>query len=207
MNPSTQSGAGTGWSLTALAIPDVKLIVSPRRGDARGFFSETWRASLLNDWVGDATFVQENHVYSAAPLTMRGLHFQAPPHAQAKLIRVIHGAIFDVAVDLRRGSPTYGRHVTTVLSRENWRQVWIPAGFAHGYCTLEPDTEITYKVTAPYAPAHERGLRWDDPALGIAWPAARDSLVMAARDDTWPGLDALPGYFAAADRDDAGRRP
>lgn len=178
-------------------IPDVKLLQPPRHSDARGFLSEVWRADTMRDLVGEATFVQENHAYSAAPFTMRGLHFQIPPSAQAKLIRVTHGAIFDVAVDLRRGSPTYGRHVTATLSRENWRQIWIPAGFAHGYCTLEPDTEIIYKLTACYDPAQERGLRFDDPALAIQWPVEPSKMILVDRDRRWPDFATLPAHFEA----------
>ena len=113
---------------------------------------------------------------------MRGLHFQAPPHAQAKLVRVLRGAIFDVAVDIRIGSPTYGQHVSAVLSAANWQQLWIPTGFAHAFCTLRPDTEVLYKVTDYYAPACDRGLRWNDPALAIPWPVAAEAAILSSKD-------------------------
>ena len=153
-----------------LEIPDVKLITPQRFYDERGFFSETYNRQRLAEFGIEADFVQDNHSFSSAKGVVRGLHFQVSPHAQGKLVRVTRGAIFDVALDIRRGSPTYGRHVSTVLSAENWAQLWIPVGFAHGFCTLEPNTEVLYKTTAYYAPECSRGIKWDDPALGIAWP-------------------------------------
>lgn len=126
---------------------------------------------------------------------MRGLHFQKPPHAQGKLVRVARGAIFDVAVDIRRGSPTYGRHVTAVLSAENWAQLWVPAGFAHGFCTLEPDTEVLYKVTDYYTPECDCGLRWNDPELGIEWPVKRDEAIVSDKDRSHPALADLEPVF------------
>jgi dTDP-4-dehydrorhamnose 3,5-epimerase len=154
------------------------LLLEPRRfEDARGFFSEVWK----DDWLaqlGVATrFVQDNHSLSRTVGTVRGLHFQRPPSAQGKLVRCVRGAIFDVAVDLRRGSPTYGRHVTAELSADNWRQLWIPRGFAHGLCTLTADTEVLYKVDAPYDAAADAAIRWDDPALGIDWPVIGEALL------------------------------
>ena len=135
--------------------------------------------------------MQDNHSLSKPAGVVRGLHFQLPPFAQGKLVRVLRGAVFDVAVDLRPGSPTWGRHAATTLSADNWAQLWIPPGFAHGFATLEPDTEIAYKVTADHSAAHDRGLAWDDPALGIAWPVAPEAAVLSPKDRTHPRLADL----------------
>jgi dTDP-4-dehydrorhamnose 3,5-epimerase len=132
---------------------------------------------------------------SVAAGTVRGLHFQVPPRAQDKLVRVTRGSVFDVAVDLRRGAPTYGRHVAVTLSAANWEQVFIPRGFAHGYCSLEPDTEVLYKVTDYYSPEHDRGLLWNDPALGVKWPVPAEAALVSERDRRHPTLAALPDYF------------
>lgn len=178
-----------------LDLPGLALITPRRHGDARGFFSEVWRDDLLSPH-GIGGFVQDNHSWSAERFTVRGLHFQAPPKAQGKLVRCTRGSVLDVAVDLRQGSPTYGRHVAATLSRESWAMLWIPVGFAHGFCTLEPDTEILYKVTAPYDPAHDRGLAFDDPALGIDWPVGRADAVLSPKDAAWPRLADLAPAFA-----------
>jgi dTDP-4-dehydrorhamnose 3,5-epimerase len=158
-----------------LEIPDVKLVSPARFQDARGFLSEVYNKQAFASAGIDTEFVQDNHSASEEPNTVRGLHFQSPPFAQAKLVRVVRGAAFDVAVDLRRGSPTYGRHVSAVLSAEAWNQMFIPHGFAHGFCTLEPDTEVVYKLSAYHAREHDMGLYWNDPDLGIAWPVAAAS--------------------------------
>ena len=181
--------------VTRLAIPDVRLITPVKHGDHRGFFSETYNSQAFAAAGIDANFVQDNQSLSAEVGTLRGLHFQVPPRAQAKLLRVIHGAVFDVAVDLRCGSPTYGRHVTATISAAAWNQIYIPAGFAHGFCTLEPDTEVIYKVSDFYAPEAEQGLAWDDPDLAIAWPAEAGAVVLSARDRTWPRLRDLSRVF------------
>lgn len=177
-------------------IPEV-LIVTPKKfGDHRGFFSETWNKRTFAEATGVADdFVQDNHSLSAETGVIRGLHFQSPPHAQGKLVRVTRGSILDVAVDIRTGSPTFGRHVGVELSVENWRQLWVPPGFAHGFCTLEPDTEVQYKVTGFYAPDNDHGLAFDDPALKIAWPVKPADAVLSDKDRKHPRLADLPAYF------------
>lgn len=181
--------------VTLLDIPEVKLIRMKRFGDHRGFFSETWnRAAFEQAGIG-ADFLQDNHSLSATPGTLRGLHFQIPPFAQAKLVRVSRGAVFDVAVDIRRGSPSYGRWVGAVLSAEEWNQMFIPRGFAHGFVTLEPDTEVQYKVDAPYAPEHDRGVLWNDPEIAVVWPLDGREPVLSAKDEKLPRLADIPAYF------------
>lgn len=173
------------------SISDVLLITPARFGDARGFFSETFRKSALAEAGFEREFVQDNHVASPQRGTTRGLHFQVTPHAQDKLLRVVRGAILDVAVDLRPGSPTFGRHVAAELSADNGRQLLVPQGFAHGYQTLTDESEVLYKVTAYYAPNAERGLLWSDPALGIAWPVGARQAQVNARDEALPSLAEL----------------
>jgi dTDP-4-dehydrorhamnose 3,5-epimerase len=179
----------------AEGLPAVRVILPRRHQDARGYFSEIWRADELAAAGLSAPFVQENHAMSRAAGTIRGLHFQIGGSAQGKLIRCPRGSILDVAVDIRRGSPTFQRHVTALLSAENCKQLYVPAGFAHGYCTLEPDTEVIYKVTAYYDPGAERGVIWNDPAIGIAWPVAADEAILTGRDRTYPRLAELPDFF------------
>ena len=178
-----------------LSIPDVKIVRPQKHGDARGFFSETYNRQTLAEAGIDLTFVQDNHTFSAEPGTLRGLHFQTPPFAQDKLVRVVRGSILDVAVDLRAGSPSFGHHVSVVISAETWNQILVPIGFAHGLLTLEPDTEVLYKVTAVYAPEHEKGLRWNDPALGIDWPVSAAQVRLSAKDQVQPLLAELPTCF------------
>ena len=168
------------------AIPEVKIVTPKKHGDARGFFSEVYKQS---DWKAaglDLSFVQDNHSYSAPAGTLRGLHFQIDPAGQDKLIRVVRGRILDVAVDLRRSSPFFGKHVAVELSAENWRQLLVPIGFAHGFVTLEPDTEVQYKVTDYYVPAAEGGVLWHDPDLGIEWPVKIADATVSARDKDLP---------------------
>jgi len=174
--------------VSEMAIPDVKMLAPARHGDVRGFFSETWNGAALAAAGIVAEFVQDNHALSRQAHTVRGLHWQAAPAEQGKLIRVSRGAIFDVAVDLRGHSPTFGHHVSATISEENWHQVWIPPGFAHGYCTLAPDTEVIYKVTAPWEPKLERGLLWCDPDLAIDWPVDLSSAVLSPRDQSLPAF-------------------
>jgi dTDP-4-dehydrorhamnose 3,5-epimerase len=188
--------------IPAQGMPAVREIVPARYRDARGFFSEVWREDAMRNAGLDIRFVQENHALSQAMGTIRGLHFQIGRAAQAKLVRCPRGSILDVAVDIRRGSPTFGRHTAVVLSAENWKQLYVPAGFAHGYCTLEPETEVLYKVTAYYDPPSERGLAWDDPDLGIAWPVGTGQAVLAAKDRTYPRLAELPDFFPVSEYPD-----
>lgn len=178
-----------------LPIADVKLISPKKFSDGRGFFSETWNERALEAAGLQVRFVQDNHAYSKPAGTVRGLHFQLPPLAQDKLIRVTRGAIMDVAVDIRRSSPTFGQYVSAVLSAENWQQLWVPKGFAHGYCTLEPETEVIYKVTGYYSPAHDRGIMWDDPGIGIDWPVARDAAHVSGKDKMQPALGDATQLF------------
>jgi dTDP-4-dehydrorhamnose 3,5-epimerase len=180
-----------------LAIPDVKLIRTQNRfADPRGYFAETY---ARRDFAaaGIATdFVQDNEVLSVAAGTVRGLHFQSPPFAQAKLVRTVRGRILDVAVDLRRSSPSYRRHVAVELDDRGGEQLLVPAGFAHGYCTLQADTLVSYKVDKVYAPDYDHGIDWSDPSLGIAWPVDRASAVVSDRDRALPRLDDGKIYFA-----------
>jgi len=177
------------------ALWEVKIVVTRRIGDDRGFFSEVWNSRDFSSVGSDAAFVQDNHVRSPVRGTLRGLHYQIPPAAQGKLVRVTRGAIFDVAVDIRRGSPTFGSHAGAVLSADNWHQLWVPVGFAHGYCTLEDDTEVQYKVTDYYSPSHERGIDWNDPALMIPWPVPAATATVAERDRQWPRLAGQSDLF------------
>ncbi|KQP58765.1 dTDP-4-dehydrorhamnose 3,5-epimerase [Methylobacterium sp. Leaf399] len=176
-------------------IPAVKRVVPVRHGDARGWFSETFRADVLADAGIANVFVQDNQSFSAPQGTIRGLHFQIAPAAQAKLIRVLSGSILDVAVDLRRASPTFGRHVAVRLDAENGEQLFVPAGFAHGFCTLEPGTMVAYKVDAYYSRAHDRALAWNDPEVGIAWPVAEAEAQLSDKDRVAPRLSDLPDLF------------
>lgn len=177
------------------ALPDVKIIEPKRLGDQRGFFSETYSKPAFLAVGIDLDFVQDNHSLSERVGTLRGLHFQSAPYAQDKLVRCPRGRMLDVAVDIRRGSPTFGAHVAVELSADNWRQLLVPKGFAHGFITLEPDTEVFYKITAAYSPAHDHGLAYDDPALNIAWPLPPGGPVLSDKDRLHPKLADLPAYF------------
>jgi dTDP-4-dehydrorhamnose 3,5-epimerase len=181
--------------ITDLAIPGVKLIEPFVHGDARGFLMETFRQSAIAAAGGPRSFVQDNQTLSTARFTVRGMHFQIPPHAQAKLVRVLRGSILDVAVDIRVGSPTFRRHVAVELGAGNRRQLLVPAGCAHGFCTLEPDTEVFYKIDREFAREAERGFHWRDPCLDAVWPVGPEEAVLSERDRALPALAALPEFF------------
>lgn len=179
----------------ALKIPDVKLIRTPRFSDPRGYFCETFQHSDFGAQGLTCDFLQDNQSSSAQSGTMRGLHFQRPPFAQAKLIRVLRGSILDVAVDLRRSSPSFGRYVAVELNDRDNEQLLVPAGFAHGFCTLEPDTVVFYKVDQVYSAAHDGGINWADPGLGIQWPVAAGAATLSDKDRTLPMLADLTSIF------------
>ncbi len=178
-----------------LAIPDVILVVPPRFADARGHFSETYNEARFAAAGIGAHFIQDNQSLSRAKGTIRGLHCQLAPNVQGKLVRCLRGAIWDVAVDIRGGSPSYGQHVAAVLSAETGAQLWVPGGFLHGFCTLEPDTEVLYKVTAPYDRAAERGVIWNDPSLALPWPVAPGEAVLSEKDTQLPGFAEATAWF------------
>jgi dTDP-4-dehydrorhamnose 3,5-epimerase len=189
--------ARSNGNVTARALPiSGPLLLTVRRfGDHRGFLMETYsRRDFTAVGVPDE-FVQDNHSLSAAAGTLRGMHFQLPPRAQAKLVRVLRGAILDVVVDLRRSSPTFGRHASVKLTAEGGEQSYVPAGFAHGFCTLEPNTEVAYKVTDHYAPELDRGLAWDDPDLALPWPTLPGGPTLSDKDRKHPRLRDLPDLF------------
>jgi dTDP-4-dehydrorhamnose 3,5-epimerase len=179
-----------------LDISDVLLITPTKHGDDRGFFSETFRADAAVDAGIILPFVQDNHVLSTQKGVLRGLHFQSPPRAQGKLVRCHRGTILDVAVDIRTGSPTYGRHVAVELSQSNWQQLWVPPGFAHGYVTLSDECEVIYKVTDYYAPAHDHGIAWNDPALAIDWRICESDVILSDKDRLQKPLADAPSYFS-----------
>jgi len=176
-------------------IADVVVIEPKKFGDARGYFMETFRQSLFAEHIGPTEFVQDNQSLSAEAGTIRGLHFQLEPKAQGKLVRCIAGALLDVTVDIRKGSPSFGEYVAVELTAENGRQLWVPPGFAHGFCTLLPNTEISYKVTEYYSPEHDRGILWSDPALKIDWPVDREKAILSDKDRKQPLLVDLDGSF------------
>jgi dTDP-4-dehydrorhamnose 3,5-epimerase len=184
-----------GFAISSLEIADVKLVKPDKFGDHRGFFSEVYNKGDLAKIGVAIDFVQDNHSLSGDKGTVRGLHYQAPPFAQDKLVRVVRGAIFDVAVDLRRGSPTYGEHVSAVLSASEWTQILVPVGFAHGFMTLEPDTEVIYKVSNYYAPEHDYGVLWNDPQLRIEWPLPEGDAILSDKDRNQPRFSELVSPF------------
>lgn len=178
-----------------LAIPGLLLITPKVHRDPRGFFVESYvQRTLAAQGLGDH-FVQDNHALSRDAGVVRGLHLQAPPVPQGKLVRVTRGSIYDVAVDVRHGSPTFGKHVAVTLTAENFQQLWVPPGFLHGYATLKPDTEVIYKVTGYYAPECDRGVMWNDPALGIQWPVVTTAAILSAKDQANRPLAEHPVYF------------
>jgi len=177
------------------AIADVKIIELKVFGDHRGWFCESFKETDWADVMAADRFIQDNQSFSSAPFTLRGIHFQKPPAAQAKLIQVLRGEIFDVAIDLRRNSPTFGNWTATTLKAGDGRQFFIPVGFGHAFLTLMPDSLIQYKVTAPYSPAAEGGLMWNDSAFGIEWPIAGVSPILSERDKAWPKLSQQTELF------------
>ena len=183
-------------TVTPTAIPDVILLTPRRFRDERGWFAETYSTRSFAPALGDIVFVQDNQAFSTARGTLRGLHFQRPPHPQAKLIRVLKGSIFDVTVDLRSGSPTYGRWVGVALTADAGEQLFVPHGFAHGYCTLEPHTEVAYKVDGFYAPDCDAGLAWDDPTLAIKWPSPPHEAILSGKDKTLPAFKDFISPFS-----------
>ena len=182
--------------LQSCDLAGLKLIIPKHIGDERGYFAETFRADMFAQHCGDHAFVQDNESLSAKAGTIRGLHFQSAPHSQGKLVRCTAGALFDVAVDICQGSPTYGQWVAETLTPDNGKQLWIPAGFAHGFCTLEPNTVIAYKVTDYYSAECDKGLAWDDPAIGIDWPEAANPDTLSGKDRNQPFLANLPTFFS-----------
>jgi dTDP-4-dehydrorhamnose 3,5-epimerase len=175
---------------------DGPLLLTPaRHGDARGFFSEVFRQDRFDAAAGQTVFVQDNHSRSGKKGVIRGLHYQAPPAAQGKLVRVTRGAVYDVAVDARRASPTYGRHVGVELSEGNWRQLWVPPGFLHGFCTLTEDVEFLYKVTSYYSPEHDGAVAFDDPEIGIDWPLGGAEPLVSDKDRRAPRFAEMPQIF------------
>ncbi len=178
------------------SLPDVKVICPRKHADERGFFSEVYRSDWRELFSIDGDFMQDNHAFTRDVGVLRGLHYQTPPFAQDKLVRVVRGAIWDVVVDIRRGSATYGCWAGVEVSAENWKQVLVPRGFAHGYVTLEENTEVLYKVSNPYAPDHDYGIAWDDAELGIDWRLPVREPVLSAKDQNHPLLrDAGEHFF------------
>lgn len=180
-------------NMSALELRPLQLeglieIRPPRFGDERGFFSEVWREDRLAEAGITTRFVQDNHSFSKARGVLRGLHYQLPPSAQDKLVRVTRGSVFDVAVDIRRRSPTFGRWAGLLLSASEWNQLFVPTGFAHGFVTLEEDCEVLYKVSAPFAPELDRAIRFDDPDIAIDWPIGADTLTLSDKDRSAPLL-------------------
>jgi dTDP-4-dehydrorhamnose 3,5-epimerase len=187
----------SNFSSQRLSIRDVVLISVRKFADARGYFLETFRRSDFAAMGISCDFLQDNQAFSAQPGTIRGLHFQIPPHAQAKLVRVLHGAVYDAAVDLRQGSPTYGKWCGARLTAEGGEQIFLPRGFAHGYCTLEPDTVVAYKVDAYYAPQSEAGLIWNDPEIGIDWTIPESRVLVSDKDSKLPALSSFETPFVS----------
>lgn len=176
-------------------LAGVRVIVPDRHEDDRGYFSETFRHDWFATNVASVVFVQENQSLSRRAGVVRGLHFQSMPAAQGKLVRCLSGAIFDAAVDIRTGSPTYGNWTAVTLTAEEGNQLWVPEGFLHGFCTLVPDCLVSYKVTAYYDRDCDMGVQWNDPAIGVAWPDIADPSLLSPKDSSQPMLDDLPSYF------------
>jgi dTDP-4-dehydrorhamnose 3,5-epimerase len=190
-----RSDAPAKWRFTPLALPEVVLVETPRFGDARGWFSESYNRRVFAQNGIEVEFVQDNASLSAAAGTVRGLHYQSPPYAQGKLVRVLQGRILDVAVDIRKNSATFGAHASAELSAENSRQLYVPVGFAHGFVTRERDTIVAYKVTDFYAPDSDHGVFWADPELGIDWGIGEADATLSAKDQALPPLARAMGVF------------
>lgn len=171
-----------------LTLPGVLEIIPTRHGDARGFFCETYNRQALAHAGVKFEFVQDNHAYSAAKGVVRGLHYQLPPRAQVKLVRVVRGCILDVVVDVRRSSPSFGQWLSLKVSAEQGNQILVPEGFAHGLITLTPEAEVLYKVTDTYSPGHDRAIWFDDPAIGIEWPRLEEGFHLSQKDSNAPLL-------------------
>jgi dTDP-4-dehydrorhamnose 3,5-epimerase len=181
--------------IRTLEIPDVKIIKTKKHNDSRGFFSETYSKKAFAEAGITPDFVQDNHSMSPQVGTLRGLHYQGHPFAQDKLVRVVSGRIYDVAVDIRRASPTFGNWVAAEISSDEWNQILVPIGFAHAICTLEPNTQVIYKVTGYYAPQYEFGFRWNDRDLAITWPFPEDRLVLSDKDKNLPFFKDVVSIF------------
>ena len=179
----------------ALRIPDVKLVTPVRFNDPRGFFSETWQQTRFAEAGIPGPFIQDNHAVSNGVGVLRGLHCQIGANAQGKLVRCVRGAIFDVAIDVRHGSSTYGQWVGAEISAENWTQIWVPVGFLHAYCTLTAETDVIYKVTGPWDRSAERGVIWNDPDIAIEWPLSPDKVILSDKDKLLPRLRDVPALF------------
>jgi dTDP-4-dehydrorhamnose 3,5-epimerase len=182
-------------NICRLRLEGVLEIRPDRHDDSRGFFSEVWNKARWREAGIDIDFVQDNHSLSNSTGVLRGLHFQAPPMAQAKLVRVTRGAVFDVAVDIRTGSPTFGQWVARTLSARGWNQLFVPVGFAHGFLTIEPETEVQYKVSAPFSASHDRAIRFDDPEIAVEWPLATNELILSDKDRAAPLLADIDTGF------------
>ncbi len=182
--------------ITTLNMSGLALILPRRIGDERGSFAEIFRSDWFRRNFGDFAFVQENESHSGRMGTIRGLHFQAMPHSQGKLVRCTAGALFDVAVDIRNGSPTFGQWYGETLTANDGKQIWIPPGFAHGFCTIEPDTVICYKVTDYYDSECDKGLAWDDPLIGIVWPDVAAPDTLSSKDCVQPAFTKSLDYFS-----------
>ena len=168
--------------------------------DDRGYFTEVFRANIFAQYVPDVDFVQENQSLSVRSGTIRGIHFQSPPASQGKLVRCIAGKLFDIIVDLRRDSASYGESLAVILSAAENNQLWVPVGFGHGFCTLEPNSIVSYRVTSYYSPDHDKGVAWDDPEIAVSWPDIADPSTLSAKDRQQPLLAELPEYFSMEDR-------
>ena len=181
-------------------VAGVKLLIPRHIGDERGYFSETFRSDFFAEHCGSCSFVQDNESLSVRQGTIRGLHFQSDPHAQGKLVRCLAGRLLDVAVDLRADSPTFGRWISVILTPEDCNQLWVPVGFGHAFCTLEPKSVISYRVTNYYSPEHDKGVAWDDPDIAVKWPDIANPETLSAKDRRQPRLAALPACFSMKDR-------